>query len=228
MWKYVLQKRLDVERELDPNALENKEVLELIQEAGLLKTVCNLPKCYEKLVKEFVVNLSEDYGNSRSMDFKKVFVRGRIDEAQLELEVTDNKVGQVITAKKVNSWTLKEKLIARTKAKFDYGTYIFDQTMKHAGSFNVKGPIAFPSSGTHVPDIVMTSAETFKSGAPASKAEVITMLKETCKELEARKISLEKMISTLEMDENEELADGVRMANKDEQDKEVEPEEDVE
>ncbi|XP_058756436.1 uncharacterized protein LOC131629672 [Vicia villosa] len=37
--KYVLQKRLAVERELTPNALENKEILELIQEAGLLKTV---------------------------------------------------------------------------------------------------------------------------------------------------------------------------------------------
>ncbi|XP_058723041.1 uncharacterized protein LOC131594850 [Vicia villosa] len=65
-WKYVLQKILAVERELAPNALENKEVLALIQEVGLLKTVCNLPKCYEKLVKEFVVNLSEDCGNSRS------------------------------------------------------------------------------------------------------------------------------------------------------------------
>ncbi|XP_058784030.1 uncharacterized protein LOC131658792 [Vicia villosa] len=191
-------KRLAIERELAPNALENKEVLELIQEAGLLKTVCNLPKCYEKLVKEFVVNLSEDYGNSRSVDFRKVFVRGkcvsfspsvinkfleRTDEAQPELEVTDNKVCQVITTKQVNSWPLKEKLttsklsikyamlhkigaanwvptnhkstistvlgrfmyVVGTKAKFDYGTYIFDQTMKHAGSFSVKGPIAFPS-----------------------------------------------------------------------------------
>ncbi|XP_058774621.1 uncharacterized protein LOC131648905 [Vicia villosa] len=104
-WKYILQKRLAVERELDPNYLENKEVLELIQEAGLLKTVCNLPKCYEKLVKEFVVNLSEDCGNSRSADYIKVSVRGkcvsfspsvinkfmgRTDEAQTELEVTDN------------------------------------------------------------------------------------------------------------------------------------------
>ncbi|XP_058755037.1 uncharacterized protein LOC131628190 [Vicia villosa] len=68
-WKYVLQKRLAVERQLAPNALENKEVLELIQEAGLLKTVCNLPKCYEKLVKEFVVNLSDDCGSSKSADY---------------------------------------------------------------------------------------------------------------------------------------------------------------
>ncbi|XP_058784420.1 uncharacterized protein LOC131659224 [Vicia villosa] len=296
-WKYVLQKRLVVERELAPNALENKEVLELIQEAGLLKTVCNLPKCYEKLVKEFVVNLSKDCGNSKSVDFRKVFLRGkcvsfssslinkfleRTDEAQTELEVIDNKVFQVITAKQVNRWPLKEKLIASklsikyamlhkigaanwvptnhkssiltvlgrflyvvgTKAKFDYGTYIFDQTMKHAGYFGIKGPIAFPSllcgiildrcphilnehdvvckresplafhyklfQGKHVPDVVMTSAE-----ASASKVEVIAMLKETCKELESRKTSLEKMISTLEMDENEEFADTEEMGDKD-------------
>ncbi|XP_058733024.1 uncharacterized protein LOC131604611 [Vicia villosa] len=178
-WKYILQKRLAVERELAPNALENKEVLELIQEAGLLKTVCNLPKCYEKLVKEFVVNLSQDCGNSRSADYRKVFVRGkcvsfspsvinkflgRTDEAQTELEVTDNQVCQMITAKQVKSWPMKEKLTASklsikyamlqkigaanwvptnhkstistvlgrflyavgTKAKFDYGAYIFD------------------------------------------------------------------------------------------------------
>ncbi|XP_058763154.1 uncharacterized protein LOC131636565 [Vicia villosa] len=117
-WKYVLQKRLAVERELAPNALENKEVLELIQEARLLKTVCNLPKCYEKLVKEFVVNLYEYCGNSRSADYRKVCVRGkcvsfspsvinkflgRRDEAQTELEVTSNQVCQVITAKQVKS-----------------------------------------------------------------------------------------------------------------------------
>ncbi|XP_058752780.1 uncharacterized protein LOC131625958 [Vicia villosa] len=197
-WKYMLQKRLAVESELAPNALENKEIFKIIQEAGLLKTIYKLPKCYERLVKEFVVNLSEECGNSKSVDFRKVFVRGkcvsfsplvinnfleRTDLAQPELEVTDNKVCQVITAKQVKSWPLKEKLnaskmsikyamlhkirasnwvptnkkstisavlgrflyIVGTKTKFDYGTYIFDQTMKHAGSFSVKGPVAFPS-----------------------------------------------------------------------------------
>ncbi|XP_058786033.1 uncharacterized protein LOC131660743 [Vicia villosa] len=220
-WKYVLQKRLAVEKELTPNALENKEI------TGVWK-------------------------------------QQECDEAQTELEVTDNKVCQVITAKQVNSWPLKEKLTASklsikyamlhkigaanwvptnykstistvlgrflyimgTKAKFDYGTYIFDQTMKHAGNLSIKGPIAFPSllcgiildqypnilneydvvckresplafhyklfQGKHVPNIVMTSDETSKSGASVSKAEVIAMLKETCKELESRKISLEK------------------------------------
>ncbi|XP_058762591.1 uncharacterized protein LOC131635971 [Vicia villosa] len=197
-WKYVLQKILAVKRELAPNSIEKKEIFELIQEARLLKTVYNIPKCYERLVKEYLVNLSEDCGNKKSVDFRKVFVRGkcasfspslinnfleRTDEAQPELEVIDNKVYQVITVRQVKSWPLKEELIASklrikyamlhkigaanwvppnhkstisavlgrflyavgTKAKFDYGTYIFDQTMKHAGSFAVKGSIEFPS-----------------------------------------------------------------------------------
>ncbi|XP_058745820.1 uncharacterized protein LOC131618661 [Vicia villosa] len=245
--------------------------------------------------------MSEDCGNSKNADYKKVFVRGkcvsfspsvinqflgRTNEAQTELEVTDNQVCQVITAKQVKSWPMKEKLITSklsikyamlhkigaanwvptnhkptistvldrflyvvgTKAKFDYGTYIFDQTMKHAGSFSIKGPIAFPSllsgiildqypnilnehdmvckresplafhyklfKGKHVLDIVMTSAETSKSGASVSKAEVIAILKETCKELEARKMSLEQMIRTLKMDEKEEFADTEEMEEK--------------
>ncbi|XP_058763423.1 uncharacterized protein LOC131636851 [Vicia villosa] len=279
-WKYVLQKRLAVERELAPNALENKDALEKIQEFRLLKIVCNLPKCYEKLVKEFVVKV-------------EVWTLEKY-EAQPELEVTDNKVCQVITAKQVNRWPLKQKLTASkmsikyvmlhnigaanwvptnhkstisivlgrfiyvlgTKEKFDYGAYIFYQTMKLAGSFSIKGPISFPSllcgvildqypnilndhdvvckresplafhyklfQGKHVPDIVMTSAETSKSGASASKTKVIAILKETCKELESRKISLEKMIRTLEMDENEEFADTEEMQNKDEQELEEE------
>ena len=32
-----------------------------------------------------------------------------------------------------------------TRTNFDYGNYIFDQTMKHAESCAIKGPITFPS-----------------------------------------------------------------------------------
>lgn len=35
--------------------------------------------------------------------------------------------------------------IVETKTKFDFGSYVFDQTMKHATSFAVRMPIAFPS-----------------------------------------------------------------------------------
>ncbi|XP_058767451.1 uncharacterized protein LOC131641153 [Vicia villosa] len=233
--------------------------MDLIQAAGLLKTVVHLSKCYEMLVKEFIVNLTEDCAAKRSKEFRKVFVRGkcvnffstvlnnllgRFDEAQPELEVSNNKFT-------VSTILGRFIYVVGTKAKFDYGTYIFEKTMKHVGSYSVKGPIAFPSlicdiilnqhpgilvesdsickrgsalsfhyklfQGTHVPDIVMTSAETSKSGSSASKAEVIAMLKETCKELEARKISLEKMISNLEKDGNEDFAGAAGIEAQDEQ-----------
>ncbi|XP_050919487.1 uncharacterized protein LOC127137034 [Lathyrus oleraceus] len=155
-WKYVYHKRLALERELAQNTLDCKEIVDLIKEAGLMRTVSQLPKCYETLVKEFIVNLSEECADGKSTEFRKVYVRGkcvtfspsvinqylgRADEEQPELEVTDN---------------------------------------------------------THVPDIVLTSGETSKAGNQPDKADVIAVLKETCKELEARKHALEKLILQLE------------------------------
>ncbi|XP_058774663.1 uncharacterized protein LOC131648943 [Vicia villosa] len=305
-WKYVYQKRLALERELAQNALECMKIMQLIHDAGLMKTVAHFSKCYEMLVKEFIVNLSEECADGNSKEFRKVYVMGRCvtfsstvinnylgrsDEAQPKLEVSDNKVCQVITAKQVKSWPLKGKMSASklsmkyamfhkigaanwvptnhksiittvlgrfiyavgTKSKFEYGSYIFEKTMKHAGSFSVKGPISFPSlicgiilnqypgilvendsvckkenalsfyyklfQGTHVPDIVMTSAGTSKKSTPTGNVAVIAMLKETCKELETRKLNLEKLISSLEMDE------GVKFADNAENEEDVGPEE---
>ena len=124
-----------------------------------------------------------------------------------------------------------------TRTKFDYGRYIFDQTLKHAGSYAVKGPIAFPSllcgiifaqypdilverdivckrapalglhyklfQGSHVPDIVITSAETSSVKTQSKTSDVIAVLKETCKELNTRKRNLEDLIARLEQEENE-------------------------
>ncbi|XP_058733043.1 uncharacterized protein LOC131604629 [Vicia villosa] len=255
----------------------------------------------------------EDCADRKSKDLRKVYVRGkcvtfsstvinncigRYDEAQPEMEVSENKICEIITAKQVKGWPLKGKLSASklsikyarlhkieasnwvpinhkstvatmlgkfiydvgTKTKFDYGTYIFDQTMKHVGSYSVKAPIAFPSiicgiilnqypnilsendfvckresalsfhyklfQGTHVPDIVTTSAGTSKDSTPTGKIVVIAMLRETCKELESRKLTLKKLISSLEMEEgvefteNEEAgpeADDVQEADSDEE-----------
>ncbi|XP_058767709.1 uncharacterized protein LOC131641428 [Vicia villosa] len=197
-WKFFYQKRLALERELAQNALGYEEIMNLIHEAGLMKTVTQLSKCYEVLVKEFIVNLHEDCGNKETEEYLKVFVRGkcinfsptvinkfleRSNEAQPELEVSDNQMCKEITARQVKTWPVKGKLTVSklsvkyvvlhrigganwvptqhkstisvllgkfiftigTKSKADYGTYIFKQTLKHAGSYSVKGPIAFPS-----------------------------------------------------------------------------------
>ncbi|XP_050909774.1 uncharacterized protein LOC127123616 [Lathyrus oleraceus] len=50
-WKFFYQRRLTLESELGKDAFECKEVMSLIQEAGLMKTVTGFGKCYEMLVK---------------------------------------------------------------------------------------------------------------------------------------------------------------------------------
>ncbi|XP_050902046.1 uncharacterized protein LOC127110447 [Lathyrus oleraceus] len=211
-WKYVYQKRLALERELAQNVLDCKDIMDLIQEA--------------------------EYDDGKSKEFRKVYVRGkcvnfspsvinkylgRPDEAQPELEVRKWPLkGKLVASKLSVKYAMLHKIgvanwvptnhksivvvmlgkfiyAVGTKAKFDYGSYIFDQTLKHAGSFSVKGPIAFPS---------LICGETSRVSNQPGKAVVIAMLKETCRELEARKLNLENLISSLEMTEGDVLADG--------------------
>ncbi|XP_058758306.1 uncharacterized protein LOC131631525 [Vicia villosa] len=287
-WKFVYQRRLALERELANDALECQEVMKLIKDAGLIKTVSHFSKCYEILVKEFIVNLSQDCGNGTTDDFHKVYVRrkcidfspavinlylGRDVEAQPELEVTDNEVCKVITGGTVKKWPIKSKLSASslnvryallhkigaanwvptnhtstiavglgrfiyavgTKTKFDYGTYIFDQTMRHAGTSATKLPIAFPSLICGIilkqhPGILKskdtvckretalsfhykllqrsddkTSAGTSQPSKSVTKALLIAELKETCQELDNRKLKLENLIHSLEQSTDDDL-----------------------
>lgn len=111
-WKYVYQRRLVLERELGKEALANKELMEFINEAGLIKSVSGFGSCYEKLVKEFIVNIPKDCDNPLSKEYMKVFVRGRCvelspevinrymgrsEEPQAEVEVSDNMICKEIT-----------------------------------------------------------------------------------------------------------------------------------
>ncbi|XP_050889335.1 uncharacterized protein LOC127094557 [Lathyrus oleraceus] len=71
-WKYVIQRRVAIEIELGQEAVEVKVVIELIKNAGLMKTVVTLPQCYEGLVKEFIVNIPEDIHDKNSREFCKL------------------------------------------------------------------------------------------------------------------------------------------------------------
>ncbi|XP_050895219.1 uncharacterized protein LOC127101820 [Lathyrus oleraceus] len=164
-WKFVIKRRVAVERELGKDAVEVKEVMNLIKTVGLMKTVAGFSQCYEGLVKEFITNISEDIADKNNKEFCKVFVRGkcitfsptvinnflgRRVEGASELEATDNKVCREITARQVKGWPIKKHL--------------------PSGKLTVN----------HVEDIVMTSV----MEKPASKVGTITELKETCKELD--------------------------------------------
>ncbi|KAK2443487.1 hypothetical protein QL285_014587 [Trifolium repens] len=124
-WKFVYHRRLALERELSDEALECKEVMDLILQAGLMKTVSGIGRCYEKLVKEFIVNIGEDCDNKLSKEYHQVFVRGKcvqfspaVINAYLGrreygypgFEPTNNQVCKTITANQVKVWPLKGKV----------------------------------------------------------------------------------------------------------------------
>ncbi|XP_050897924.1 uncharacterized protein LOC127104810 [Lathyrus oleraceus] len=111
-WKLVIQRRVAVERELGKDVADVKEVMDLIQAVGLLKTVARFSECYEGLVKEFIINIPEDISDKNSKEFCKVYVRGRNDEGAGELEVIDNQVCREITTKQVKDWPFKKHLPA--------------------------------------------------------------------------------------------------------------------
>ncbi|XP_050919655.1 uncharacterized protein LOC127137217 [Lathyrus oleraceus] len=115
-WKYVIQRRITLERELGKDALKCKEVVKLIEVAGLMKTVTKFGLCYEGLVNEFVVTILDGCDDVKSEDYRKMYVRGHVvtfspaviknfmgktEEPQAELEVTDDQVCKEITAMQV-------------------------------------------------------------------------------------------------------------------------------
>ncbi|KAK2402441.1 hypothetical protein QL285_051961 [Trifolium repens] len=124
-WKFVANRRLALERELSAEALEQKEIIALIEKAGLMKTVSGIGECYEKLVKEFLVNIPEDCDNPLSKEHHKVYVRGKCvhfspaitnkflgnkEDGYAELEVTNTQVCKTITANQVKVWPMKGKV----------------------------------------------------------------------------------------------------------------------
>ena len=54
--------------------------MDLIKEVGLIKSVTGFGKCYEMLVKEFIMNIYKDYDNKRSKEFRKECERGKCVE----------------------------------------------------------------------------------------------------------------------------------------------------
>ncbi|KAK2436585.1 hypothetical protein QL285_021571 [Trifolium repens] len=124
-WKFVANRRIALERELSAEALEQQEIIALIEKVGLMKTVTGIGECYEKLVKEFLVNIPEDCDNPLSKEHHKVYVRdkcvifspaiinkalGNKEDGYAEMEVTNNHVCKTLTANQVKIWPSRGKV----------------------------------------------------------------------------------------------------------------------
>ncbi|XP_057418820.1 uncharacterized protein LOC130713034 [Lotus japonicus] len=222
-WKYVFQRRIAKEREIGSDVLECKKIVALITRTGLRKAVMEIGKCYDRLVKEFLVNLSDDVGNPASPEFRKVYVRVQcvnfspaIINKALERSVVEfveelslDTIAEELTGGKVTKWPAKKllstgyltvkyailnrigvvnwipsnhtsaisamlaKLIYRigTEIHFDFGSFVFTQTLKHAETCAVKLPVSFPSLLTAIiltqhPHILGVNDVPFPRGNP--------------------------------------------------------------
>ncbi|XP_057418721.1 uncharacterized protein LOC130712926 [Lotus japonicus] len=127
----AVESRVAKKKEIASDVLACKEIIALIAKAGLRKTVMNIGKCYDKLVKEFIVNLSNDVNNPASPEFRKVI----------------GVVNWVLSNHTSVVSTMLAKLIYRigTEIAYDFGNFVFSQTLKHAETCAVKLPISFPS-----------------------------------------------------------------------------------
>ncbi|XP_058776078.1 uncharacterized protein LOC131650382 [Vicia villosa] len=76
-WKYVFLRRISYERELGTDALDCKEIMDLLKAFGLMKTIADFGPCYEKLFKEIITTITSECNLEGSSDYNKVYVRGK-------------------------------------------------------------------------------------------------------------------------------------------------------
>ncbi|MCH88394.1 envelope-like protein, partial [Trifolium medium] len=119
-WRYVFYRRLSLEKNLSPELLQCQELVSLIEAIGLIKTVKDLGNCYEKLVKEFLINIGEDCNDPENPEFGKVFVRGRCTnfspavvnkflgrsaETAPAMQVSNDEIFKTLTNNQVRKWS---------------------------------------------------------------------------------------------------------------------------
>ncbi|CAJ2671712.1 unnamed protein product [Trifolium pratense] len=247
-WKYVYHRRLALERNLKNDILECPSVVEALEYAGLMKTVVGLDKCYDRLVKEFLINVAANYN-----EVCKNLTGGRIKvwPSKAKLAATSlSPFFAVLNRIAAHNWvpTTHSGDVARglgkfiyvvgTKAKFDYGSYFFQETLSHALTYAVEKPVALPTLLCNIileqhPDIlrstdvpckrkgVLVIEQRLLDGTNAaagvgtsvqaealSRKQMISDLTETSRALEARKLKIDRVIEALKAEEAAETAEG--------------------
>ncbi|XP_050878274.1 uncharacterized protein LOC127082088 [Lathyrus oleraceus] len=203
-WKFVIQRRVAVERELGKDVVEVKEVMDLIKTVGLMKIVVGkvkgageLEATDNEVCREITARQVKGWPIKKHLPAGKLTVKYAIlHKIRVVNWVPTNHISTIAN-------TLGRFIfVVGTKMNFDYGRFMFKQIIKHASTNAVKLPIAFPSM---ICGIILNQH-------PASKVGTIVVLKETCKELgegirveTVRKQSLEALIAGLEQVEGENI-----------------------
>ncbi|XP_050895811.1 uncharacterized protein LOC127102486 [Lathyrus oleraceus] len=190
-WKYVFQIGISCERDPGKEYFDCKERMKFLKAAGLMKIVTDGGPCYEKLVKEFIVNINVKCNVEGNKEYRKVYDRGKCVKFSFSV-INDylvkskssrsdkvpsiDKIAKEIIGGQVKQWPKKcilssgslsvkyailnrigvanwtptyhssgittalAKLILQigTKAKLNFGEYMFEKVRKHVDCFSMK------------------------------------------------------------------------------------------
>ncbi|KAA0037815.1 uncharacterized protein E5676_scaffold1567G00670 [Cucumis melo var. makuwa] len=75
-WKFVMQRRIADEVNVSDKHQSCMSIMDLIERAGLTKTISNVGPFYPQLIKEFIVNFPNDFNDPSSLDYQTVHIRG--------------------------------------------------------------------------------------------------------------------------------------------------------
>ncbi|XP_050896278.1 uncharacterized protein LOC127103020 [Lathyrus oleraceus] len=146
-WKFVIQRRVVVARELEKDVVEVKEVMDLINSVGLIKTVAGRVEGAREL--EAIDN--EVFREITARQVKGWPIKKHLPDEKLTVKYAIlHKIGAANWMPTNHISTIANTLgrfifAVGTKINFDYGRFMFEQIIKHTSTNAVKLPIAFTS-----------------------------------------------------------------------------------
>ncbi|XP_050938842.1 uncharacterized protein LOC127148689 [Cucumis melo] len=175
-WKFFVQRRIAYEVNISDKHHSCVSIMNLIEKAGLSKTISDEGPFYPQLIREFIINFPADFNDPSSPDYQTVHVRG------FKFTIFPTVINGTLSSWPVNgipavalsvkyailhkigiaNWFPSSHASSVSVAlgtffyhicndnRVDAGAFIYNQLLSHLGSFWVKLPIALPS---HVPDI---------------------------------------------------------------------------
>ncbi|XP_057443226.1 uncharacterized protein LOC130735143 [Lotus japonicus] len=196
-WKFVYKRRIAQERELVAEVLACQDVMDL-------------GRCFDKLVKEFIVNISVECNISGSPEFHKVVVRGLLSSAYLSVKYALlNRIGAANWAPTKHASNLPigfPCMISEIILSQHSDILSADESPSVKAS-----PLTIDNMlliGTHVPDVAGMTAKSHNGGASSSKPtetvlaelmEVSKTLQETITSFTIRKRNVDRFIKELTM-----------------------------
>ncbi|XP_008465030.1 uncharacterized protein LOC103502746 [Cucumis melo] len=93
-WKFVMQKRIVDEVNISDKHQSCMSIMDLIHKAGLEKTISDVGPFYPQLIREFIVNLPNEFNNPSSADYQTVHITGF--KFVISLAVIDGFLGNTI------------------------------------------------------------------------------------------------------------------------------------